>query len=85
MLLSVVSAMFWPVVNSFPPLSSHSAMRSSAAVVNPLVLKLLLFPVKTSTTLYPCSAMSDGNACVHAFRYVKLTPSPVSALMYMAE
>jgi hypothetical protein len=56
------------VVNSFPPLSSHSDRRSSAAVEKPLVLKLLLFPVKTSTALYPYSALSDGNACVHAFR-----------------
>ena len=53
--------------------------------MKPLELKLLLFPVKISTTLYPCSAESDGNACVHASRYVKLTPSPVSALMYVAE
>src|SRR3954469_615933 len=60
-------------------------MRLRAVVVKPLVLKLLLFPVKISTALYPWSAASDGNACVHGLRYVKLTPSPVRALVYTDE
>ena len=82
-LLSVASAVFCPVVKSLPPLSSHSDRRLSRFVLKPLEVRLLLFPVNTSTTLYPCKAESDGNA--DASTSVWLTPSPVRALVYTAE
>ena len=50
-LLSVVSAMFWPGREQLPAAVQPLGERSRLVVVNPLVLKLLLFPVKTSTTL----------------------------------